>query len=130
MTAITGEHYPHHADSTNTLDLSAVDDVHPTPSIVDSSNARPPHCPMVGPPAFSRRTDSENTPPSARRATSKVRNGIQAATAPRRRARTTGVAHHPRFHPLPKEAIAAAAPELANTPLNYIHDGLRCLGPE
>ena len=184
MTAITGEHYPHHADSTNTLDLSAVDDVHPTPSVVNGSNARPPHCPTVGPPAFSRRADSENTPPSARLATSKVRNGIQAAASHRRRAHATGGAHHPwyavahskqksssrspasinidmprtsptgiemsdatnaitmtsvslprylarpAFRPLPKEAIAAAAPELADTPLNYIHDGLQCLGPE
>ena len=182
--AITGEHYPYHADTTNTLALSAVDDVHPTPSIINGSNARPPHCLTAGPPAFSRRADSENTPLSARLATSKVRNGIQAAASRRRRARTTGGAHHPRyavahskqksssrspasidinmlrtspagiemsdatnaitmtsvslprylarpaFHPLPKEAIAAAAPELADTPLNYIRDGLQCLRPE
>ena len=36
----------------------------------------------------------------------------------------------PAFRPLPKEAIAVAAPELADTPLNYIHDGLQCLRPE
>ncbi|KAL4067411.1 hypothetical protein V8B97DRAFT_1975863 [Scleroderma yunnanense] len=137
---------------------------------------------MVQP--FTRRADSENTPPSARLAASKVRNGIQAAASRRRRARTTGGPHHPRyavahakqkntskspatinidiprtspadiemadatsaismtsvslprylsrpaFRALPKEAIAAAAPELADTPLNYIRDGLECLGPD
>ena len=34
------------------------------------------------------------------------------------------------FHPLPMEAISTAAPELADTPLNYICDSLQCLGPE
>ena len=44
--AMTSEHSPHRlADTTNTLALGAVDDVHPTPSVVDGSNARPPHCP-------------------------------------------------------------------------------------
>ena len=36
----------------------------------------------------------------------------------------------PAFHPLPTASIAAAAPELADTLLNYIRDGLQCLGPE
>ena len=36
----------------------------------------------------------------------------------------------PAFRPLPTEAISAAAPELGDTPLNYIRDGLQCLGPE
>ena len=36
----------------------------------------------------------------------------------------------PAFHPLPTEAIAAAAPELTNTPLNYIRNGLQCLRPK
>ncbi|KAG6329585.1 hypothetical protein ID866_9504 [Astraeus odoratus] len=35
----------------------------------------------------------------------------------------------PPFRAVPKEAIAAVTPELASTPLKYIHDGLECLGP-
>ncbi|KIM60580.1 hypothetical protein SCLCIDRAFT_26460 [Scleroderma citrinum Foug A] len=36
----------------------------------------------------------------------------------------------PAFRPLPTESIATAALELADTPLNYIRDGLQCLGPD
>ena len=36
----------------------------------------------------------------------------------------------PAFRPLPTESIATAVLELADTPLNYIRDGLQCLGPE
>lgn len=135
----------------------------------------------------SRRADSENTPPSDRLANpkAKVRKGIQAAAASRRRARALNSPNHPRyavalakqksasksppasfevevphtppadvemadatpaitmtsvslprylsrptFREVPKQNIAAVAPELADTPLTYIRDGLECLGPD
>jgi len=132
-----------------------------------------------------RRSDSENTPPTASlsNAKSKVRGGIQGS-ARRRRARSAGGPHHPRyavgqakhrniakhqssllnielprssadaevsdttaavsvspltlprylsrpsFRKIEKEAITSIAPELADTELSYIRDGLQCLGPE
>ncbi|KIK98879.1 hypothetical protein PAXRUDRAFT_133258 [Paxillus rubicundulus Ve08.2h10] len=36
----------------------------------------------------------------------------------------------PAFRELSKETISAVAPELADTELNYIRDGLQCLGPD
>lgn len=36
----------------------------------------------------------------------------------------------PAFREISKETINAVAPELADTALNYIRDGLECLGPE
>lgn len=42
--AMTGEHPPYHANTTNnTLTFSAVDDIHPTLSVIDGDNAWPPH---------------------------------------------------------------------------------------
>ena len=172
------------ADTTNTLALSAVDDVHPTSSVIDGSNARPPYCP-----------DGWSSSPSLVAPTLKTLPHLPDSLPPRsemasRQPHSTVVAlalrgaHHPRyavarskqksssrspasininmprtsladiemsdatnvinvtsvslprylarsaFRPLPTEAISAAAPELADTPLNYIHDGLQCLGPE
>ena len=134
---------------------------------------------------FARRFDSENTPPTARlaNAKSKVRGGIQGASR-RRRARSSGGPHHPRyavehakhknttkhqpslinidlprssavvamsdttstvsmspvslprylsrpaFRKIAKETITSVAPELADTALQYIREGLQCLGPE
>ena len=139
---------------------------------------------------YARRFDSENTPPTARTSTksSKVRNGIQAASR-RRRALASSGAHHQRhavmhakkcktytqskYPPtsvrmdvptisrdiemndstlvsvstasvsLPRrlarpEGVAeisetklrTVAPELANTHIDYILEGLECLGPE
>jgi hypothetical protein len=139
---------------------------------------------------YIRRFDSENTPPTPRASTksSKVRNGIQAASR-RRRALASGGAHHPRhaivhakkhkittqskYPPtsvrmdvptlsrdvemgdstpvsmstasvslprrlarpevvaeISKFTLEAVAPELANTHLDYILEGLECVGPE
>ncbi|KAH7883052.1 hypothetical protein F5I97DRAFT_1816206 [Phlebopus sp. FC_14] len=36
----------------------------------------------------------------------------------------------PSFREIAKETISSVAPELADTPLNYIRDGLECLGPD
>lgn len=36
----------------------------------------------------------------------------------------------PTFRPVAEDAIASVAPELANTALDYIREGLECLGPE
>jgi hypothetical protein len=133
--------------------------------------------------SVARRSDSENTPPTARlaNAKSKVRGGIQGSSH-RRRVRSAGGPHHPRyavahakhkniarhqpslinielprtgaeipdttaavsmsnvtlprylsrpsFCQIAKEAITSVAPELADTELNYIREGLQCLGPE
>ena len=38
--AMTGEQPSRRADTANTLALSAMDDVHPTPNIVDGNDAR------------------------------------------------------------------------------------------
>ncbi|KAF8452639.1 hypothetical protein L210DRAFT_3468701 [Boletus edulis BED1] len=124
-----------------------------------------------------RRSDSENAPPTPSQPKSKVRGGIQGSSR-RRRARSTGSPHHPRyavghakqkatkqqswlvnpssndaaspyaspavsmsafslprylsrpsFRQVTKATIASVAPELADTELGYIHQGLQCLGP-
>ncbi|KAF8128587.1 hypothetical protein EV363DRAFT_1297594 [Boletus edulis] len=124
-----------------------------------------------------RRSDSENAPPTPNQPKSKVRGGIQGSSR-RRRARSTGSPHHPRyavghakqkatkqqswlvnpssndaaspyaspavsmsafslprylsrpsFRQVTKATIASVAPELADTELGYIHQGLQCLGP-
>ena len=96
--AMTSKHSPHRlADTTNTLALGAVDDVYPTPSVVDGSNARPPHCP-----------DGWSSSPSLIAPTLKTLSRLPDSLPPRSEmafrqphpavvALALGGAHHPRY---------------------------------
>ena len=61
--AMTGEHPPCRADTTNNLFLSAVDDVHLTPSVVNGNDARQPSPTSTTAPAPDRR----RSPPPVQR---------------------------------------------------------------